>query len=262
MSAITATPSSAVAPSRIPGVPLSRHVKVELRKLMDTRAGKWLLISIALLTVAAIVIFLIAADDEDLTYANFVSIAASPQGFLLPVLGILAITSEWSQRTGLVTFTLEPTRRRIVYAKLIAILMTGVAFVLLALSVAALANVIGSGLFGGDGSWTFGAEGVLDVMLLQLMGLLQGVAFGMILMNSAAAISLYFVLPIAFSVLANIIPKVQDVAAWIDLGTAQGPLFDQSMQGDDWAKLAATTVWWIVLPLAAGVWRLLRSEVK
>ena len=184
------------------------------------------------------------------------------QGYLLPVLGILAITSEWSQRTGLVTFTLEPSRRRIVYAKLTAIVITGVAFVVLVLGLAAIANVIGMAVFDGDGSWTFGIEGVRDVLLLQLMGLLQGVAFGMILMNSAAAIVTAFVLPTAFSVVANIVPKIQDAAPWIDLGTAQGPLFDHTMAGDDWAQLALTSLWWIVIPLVAGVWRLLRSEVK
>jgi ABC-2 type transport system permease protein len=115
---------------------------------------------------------------------------------------------------------------------------------------------------GADGSWGFGVGDLRDVLLLQLMGLLQGAAFGMILMNSAAAIVTSFVLPTAFSVLANIVPNVQDAAPWIDLSTAQGPLFDHTMASNDWAHLGVTTIWWIVLPLAAGVWRLLRSEVK
>jgi ABC-2 type transport system permease protein len=261
MSTLTTT-APRTTPKQIPGVPLSRLVKVELRKLMDTRAGKWLLITIGLLTLAAMVIFLIFGKAPELTYDNFVVVAATPQGFLLPVLGILAVTSEWSQRTGLVTFTLEPSRRRIVYAKVTAIVITGVAFVVLVLGLAALANVIGMAAFDGDGSWTFGIEGVRDVLLLQLMGLLQGVAFGMILMNSAAAIVTAFVLPTAFSVVANLVPKIQDAAPWIDLGTAQSPLYDHQMAGDDWAQLALTSLWWIVIPLVAGVWRLLRSEVK
>jgi ABC-2 type transport system permease protein len=261
MSTVTAT-APGVVPKQVPAVPLTRLIKVELRKLMDTRAGKWLLITIGLLTVAAMVIFLLAAKGSDLTYDNFVQVAATPQGFLLPVLGILAVTSEYSQRTGLVTFTLEPSRRRIVYAKLSAIVITGIAFVALVLVLAAVSNLIGMVVFDGEGSWTFGIAGARDLLLLQLMGLLQGAAFGMILMNSAAAIVTAFVLPIAFSVLANIVPKINDAAPWIDLSTAQTPLFDHTMAGQDWAKLGLTTLWWIVIPLAAGVWRLLRSEVK
>ncbi len=34
-----------------------------------------------------------------------------------------------------------------------------------------------------------------------------------------------------------------------------------TMAGDDWTRLAVTSLWWMVLPLAAGVWRLLRSKV-
>ncbi len=36
---------------------------------------------------------------------------------LLPVLGIMLVTSEWGQRTAMVTFALEPRRRRVVWAK-------------------------------------------------------------------------------------------------------------------------------------------------
>ena len=42
------------APARQPtGIPLSRLIRVELRKLVDTRAGRWLLLGIALVTVGA-----------------------------------------------------------------------------------------------------------------------------------------------------------------------------------------------------------------
>ena len=40
-------------------------------------------------------------------------------GILLPVLGILLVTSEWSQRTAMVTFTLEPSRSRVIAAKFV-----------------------------------------------------------------------------------------------------------------------------------------------
>ena len=44
---------------------------------------------------------------------------------LLPILGIMAATAEWTQRTGLVTFTLEPRRGRVVLAKALAALVLG-----------------------------------------------------------------------------------------------------------------------------------------
>jgi ABC-type transport system involved in multi-copper enzyme maturation permease subunit len=246
----------------VSAVPLLRLAKVELRKLTDTRAGMWLLIAIALLTVLAMTLFLFFAHPHELTFDGFVGVAATPQGFLLPVLGILAVTSEWSQRTGLVTFTLEPNRLRVVWAKLLAVALLGVAAILLMLGVAALGNVIGAAWQGGNGAWTFGWVGLRDVMILQLSGLLQGVAFGMLLLITAAAIVIYFVVPIAFSVVFSIVASLKDIAPWLDLGTAQTPLFDHSMHGNDWWQLLVTSVWWIILPLAVGILRVLRSEVK
>ena len=42
---------------------------------------------------------------------------------LLPVLGIMSVTSEWSQRTAMVTFTLEPSRSRFLAAKFVGTLI-------------------------------------------------------------------------------------------------------------------------------------------
>lgn len=243
-------------------VPLSRLVRVELRKLTDTRAGRWLLIAIGVITVAAVTLFLFFAPAVELTYNNFVAVTATPQGFLLPVLGILAVTSEWSQRTGLVTFTLEPSRSRVIAAKLIAVVILAAVAVLLLLAVAALGNVLGSTLQDGDGSWEFGVVGLRDSGLLQVTGIVQGVAFGMILLNSAAAIVVSYVLPLAFSLVFNLVPRLADIAPWLDLGTAQTPLFDHTMQGEEWLKLAVTSVWWVILPLVAGIVRVLRSDLK
>ena len=39
---------------------------------------------------------------------------------ILPMIAILSVTSEWSQRSGLTTFTLVPHRGRVILAKAIA----------------------------------------------------------------------------------------------------------------------------------------------
>jgi ABC-2 type transport system permease protein len=191
--------SSQLAPAPVRGpaadldkVPFSRLVRVELRKSYDTRAGFWLLVSIGLITAAAIVITLLVAAEWDLDYSHFTSASGIPQGILLPVLGILLVTSEWTQRTGLVTFTLEPSRSRIVAAKLVAAVVLGLIAVVVAFALAALANLAGMALRDGDGSWDFGVAGFGDITILQLLGILGGVAYGMLLLNSAAAIVLSF----------------------------------------------------------------------
>jgi ABC-2 type transport system permease protein len=245
-------------------VPMARLTRVELRKMVDTRAGLWLFIAMAVLTAAAVVLFLFFAEAEELTYANFVGITLTPQGFLLPILGILLITSEWSQRTGLVTFTLEPSRGRVIWAKTIAALAVGIAVVVLGLALAAVGNALGAAIQDGDGSWSFGLTGVNHVLVLQVSAILQGLAFGMVLLNSAAAIVTYFVIPIAFSIVFSLVAALEDAAPWIDLGTAQTPLFelDIPLDGTEWAQVAVTAMIWIGLPFVAGAIRLLRSELK
>ena len=146
-------------------VPISRLIKVEMRKMVDTRAGLWLLIVIGLITALFTVIFFFAAPDNERTFVNYMGVMATPQGFLLPVMGILLITQEWGQRTGMVTFTLEPHRGKVMGAKVLAALAFGMLAVLLALVLAALGAVVS----GAPGAWeNFGLDDVAKYSLLQV----------------------------------------------------------------------------------------------
>jgi ABC-2 type transport system permease protein len=246
--------------SGTPGIPLSRLIRVELRKLADTRASRWLLIAIGLITALIILIFFLTANTSDRTFGNFMGATATPQGFLLPVLGILLVTSEWGQRTALVTFTLMPVRRRVLVAKVLAALLAGIVAILVAMGIAALATLVG----GAPDAWAnIGLDDVGKFTLLQVTGVLQGLAFGLLFLNSAAAIVTYFVLPTAFTIVAQLWKTLAHAAPWVDLNTAQQPLFSgTSMSGQDWTKLATATVIWVVLPFVAGLVRVLRAEVK
>lgn len=242
-------------------IPMARLVKVELRKMVDTRAGMWLMIAIGVITVVAVVIFGLAADEQDRTFNNFMGFTGTPQGFLLPVMGILLVTQEWSQRTAMVTFTLEPHRSRTLAAKVYAALLLGLAAILLAFATAAVATLA----FGGSNG--FDETGGIDFVkfgVLQATGVLQGLAFGLLFLNSAAAIVTYFVVPTVFSIVSEIWGWLNQRAPWVDLGTAQGPLFEESgnLSGEQWAQVGVTALIWVILPFVVGLWRMLRAEVK
>ena len=176
------------------------------------------------------------------------------------MLGILLVTSEWTQRTALVTFTLMPVRGRVLVAKVCAALIAGLAAIVLAMAVAALATVAG----GAGNAWAnIGVDDFAKFGLLQVTGVLQGLAFGLLFLNSAAAIVVYFVVPIAFSIVANLWSALKDIAPWVDLSTSQQPLFSGvNMTGEQWAQVATSTALWVVLPFAFGIVRVLRAEVK
>ena len=143
-----------------------RLTGVELRKMVDTRAGFWLQLIVAVLTLAVVVLVCIFAPTDEIVFRDFFALAITPASILLPIVGILLVSSEWSQRTALITFTLVPQRMRVMGAKIAA----GVA---LSLVVAALAFIVAviANLAVGD-EWTMGFAVFGQIVLLLLFSIL------------------------------------------------------------------------------------------
>ncbi|WP_237767443.1 hypothetical protein [Serinicoccus sp. CUA-874] len=133
-----------------PGLSFARLFQAELRKTVDTRAGRWLLVVIVALTVLAMGLVMWFGRESGAAYATLLATAVTPQAVLLPVLGILTAASEWSQRTALVTFTQEPRRMRVMVAKALAAVALGLVVVAITFGLAALAHVISASIAGGD----------------------------------------------------------------------------------------------------------------
>ena len=183
-----------------------------------------------------------------------------PQGLLLPVLGILLVTSEWSQRTALVSFTLTPARGRVLLAKVLGGLLAGLAAIALTVVVAALATVVA----GADNAWAqVGVDDLGKFVLLQATGILQGLAFGLLFLNSSAAIVSYFVAADGAQHPGAFWTAMAEVQPWFDLWSSQSPLFlGGNLTSEQWAQCATSTLLWVVLPFAVGLVRVLRAEVK
>jgi ABC-2 type transport system permease protein len=242
-------------------VSLPRLTLVELRKLVDTRAGSWLLATIGLLTAAIVTIDLIWGDRANLTLGNLLADAVLVPSLLLPVLGILLITSEWSQRTHLVTFTLVPNRGRVAVAKIAAGALAGAGAIVACLVLAAVGTLIGD-LTGDIAGWSLRWSYVGNATLVLALSVLMGIAFGMVLLNSALAIVVYFVLPTVWSVLGAMIPSLNRVAEWLDTAVTMPALFAPSVPAEAWARLGVSVAVWVGLPLAIGLVRVIRQEVS
>lgn len=249
-------------------VPFGRLVSVELRKLVDTRSGRWLLISAAILTALVLVIqlWVVLAQDIAVDFGDFMVGANTPMGIVLPVLGILSITSEWSQRTAMTTFTLEPSRLRVVLAKLVTVSLVAVLAVVVGLVLAAGATLLHGALSGDSVVWGATGMRLFGFLLLHLFGMLTGFAFGTLFLNSPLAIVVYFVysfvLPGLLQLGAALLTWFADLQPWVDFAFAQTPLLEGSISGTEWAQLFTSGLLWLVLPLLVGLWRVLRSEVK
>jgi ABC-type transport system involved in multi-copper enzyme maturation permease subunit len=276
MSTATLTPTATVdtAGNRVArreratyeAIPMRTIMGVELRKMFDTRSGFWLMSSVVILAVVATGAVILFAPAEDQTYDSFAAAIGIPMTIVLPIIAALSITSEWSQRTGLTTFTMVPSRSRVVLAKLVDTVLIGVASILVALAVGVVGNVVGSQLAGVPTTWDMTATEVLYILGGHSLGLLMGFTLGMLFRNSAAAIVGYFVYAMVLPTLSALLAGAQDWYAdaqrWVDFQYNQGSLYDGGFGPTEWSQLAVTGAVWLLLPLAFGLWRVLRSEVK
>ena len=261
-----AAPEAPAARRGVRPIPMTRLVGVELRKMFDTRAGFWLMASVGIVSVLATAAVIIWAPDEAITQDTFSSAIGMPLSVVLPIIAILSVTSEYSQRTGLTTYTLVPWRGRVMSAKVVSTLLVGVAAMFLALAVGAVGNVVGSAITGLDATWDITLTQFVNIVLANVLGMLMGFMLGVLFRSSAGAIVGYFVyslvLPVAFGTLAAFQEWFRDLQPWVDVNFAVTRLFDQTMTAEYWQQLGVSTLVWLWIPLAIGLRAILRAEVK
>jgi ABC-type transport system involved in multi-copper enzyme maturation permease subunit len=239
---------------------LARLTRVELRKMYDTRAGFWLLLSGLLLTVLTVVLVVVTGQASDHTLSNVLDNSVQALNVLLPIVGILLVTSEWSQRTALLTFTLVPQRGRVLAAKVSASIVLALVAFLAALALSAVGTALNpSGL---DGTWSIDAGVLAQTALFTVISMLIGVALGAAILVSAPAIVASFVLPLAFSAVTHLIGGLDGMATWLDQGETLTALTDHSLSAHEWGHIGTTALLWLVLPLAVGTWRFRRGEIR
>lgn len=270
--ALTATPPAVVGHENSPQTPASRRiplhriVAVELRKSFDTRAGRWLLASVglaAVLTSGAVIAF---APEDDFSYSTFTTTIAFPMSVILPIIAVLAVTAEWSQRSGLTTFTIVPQRGRIMLGKAVALVSVALPATVVAFVVGAGGNVVASWISGHETVWDQDLAAVPYVMLSLALALAMGLVCGTLIRSSAGAIVAFFVFSFVVPPLLGLLAVTQewfrDVQPWVDLDYQLTALLRGSFDSEQWSQLGVTSALWLLLPLSVGLWTLVRSEVK
>jgi ABC-2 type transport system permease protein len=238
-----------------PAISFPKLTLVELRKMVDTRAGFWLQVATAVITVLAVIIVGVVGEDPDRELVSMLSVAVAPASILLPIVGILLVSSEWTQRTALITFTLVPKRIRVVSAKIAAAIVLGIVVTAIAFVVALVATAA----FGG--AMELEVVVLLQTALVVLTGILIGVAFGAAILTSAPAIVLYFALPTAFGILGAF-DFFDGIADWVDMTRTTTPLTEDAASGTEWARFWVSMLVWLGLPLAIGVYRITKGEIR
>ncbi len=249
-----------------PRVPFGRMVRVELRKMFDTRSGFWLVASIGITATLATGTVILFAPDQVHNYGTFAAAVGFPTALILPIIAILAVTSEWTQRTGLTTFTLVPNRSKVIAAKAVAAVTIGAVSVPVAFAIGAGGNLVNSAVTGTTAVWDVSLADGLYIVLGNVLGLLIGFMLGLLIRNSSGAIVAYFVysfvLPALYGLLAATQEWFRDLRPWVDFNETQTGLFNGGPAGEQWAHLGTGATLWLLLPLVIGLVRLRRSEVS
>ena len=229
--------------------------------MLDTRAGRWLLIGIAAIIAVALTIMFFDNGGEH------------PFGDVPPgdddADGPHPARRRHPRRHGGV----EPTHRsRHLRARAaahprrvgqaVSALLVGLCAFALSVVLAGIAHQAAITFRGITGDWATDGLLLLGAGAYVLLGVAQGVGFGMLFKNTPAAIVVFFVLPTAWSILGSMVSWLRDAAVWLDFNQTMQPLFEGSLTGAQWAHLATSVAVWVVAPLAVGIWRLTRAEVK
>jgi ABC-2 type transport system permease protein len=236
----------------------ARLTLVELRKATDTRAGFWLQVAVLALGVLVMLISALTGHDSDHQLRQLFSDTAQAVNALLPVVGILLVSSEWSQRTAQITFSLVPRRERVIAAKLGA----GVILALAAFVVSLLLALLGTAIAGSSlpHTWHLPLAQAGQVLFYLVVNMAIGVAFGALLLSSAPAIVSYFLVPIGIGALGTI-NAIQDVFRWFDQSSLVH-ITERLLSGNEWARTGTSLAFWMLLPLLIGSWRILRSDIN
>ncbi|GAB4011430.1 hypothetical protein [Nocardioides ultimimeridianus] len=288
MSGTTGMPLQTLDVSGTRRVPFVRLVRTEARKLVDTRGGLWLLgiSSGLLLLVFGIVLLVSGLSSSSPTAHDWLSILTIPVAMLVPVLAITIVTQEWGQRTAMTTFCLEPSRLRVVLAKLVSVTILGVATIALALVLVPVGNVLGAGLAGSTTVWNITTSDIVIALMTQVLYLLMGFGLGLLLLSSPGALAIYYVygwileggviIPGIMYVLwiatgwgHSLFPWISMRIAMLPFGVDDSTRFELAANGVSLdtgllgvAHIAVSVLIWVGLPLGFGIWRVLRAELK
>lgn len=242
-----------------PGPSMLRLVRMELRKAVDTRSGRWLMVAIVGLAVAALAYRMLRADEAAVSFTGYLGNVQLGVMLLLPVIGVMAMTSEWSQRTALSTFILVPRRGRVLTAKVAAAGLLSTAATVLVTAMTALAVVVGAGITGDTPIWEGTVDAVTGATLTAVLNLMMAVGVGALAGNTAVALVAFYVLPTGWAVAGPAVFGRN--AEWLDLFGAFEQIAIQQVH-TPWPKIAVALAVWVVLPLVVGVVMSLRRDVK
>lgn len=250
---ITPTTSSSTA-TRVEPIRFANSLRVECRKVINTRAGQFIAAG-GLALMGAFGIGLAAVTKKGTEFTQIATTALGPATWLIFVLATLLIAHEFGRGSATHTFTLDPNRSRVLAAKALTVVLIALALVAAALVIAVLAWAVVPALGGPSValtlSWQRLAQGIGGMCFAGLVAL----AWGLLLRNAPAPLVLLLVWPTISHILRNL--SIAPLLDWVNIE----PVWSLDGSALSWAKLASSALVWLVLPGAIGAYRLVKGDL-
>lgn len=245
---------------------LGRLVGVELRKLVDTRAG------IATLAVATLLAGATAAGQTLRGLPTSVLDVALMALLFAPyfLVGIAAalVTGEYTHGSALGTYALVPRRSRVLRAKAVAVVVLAVCVGVAAAAGGALVSAVAPALGAGPVSWDVAApDGAGGAGLRAVVGLaglvvapLIGWALAMATRSLAVTLALFLVWPMVATLVGGLSPAAARVLEWTRPDTIYA--LSDGVTSVAAGRTVTGLLLWLVLPAVVGLVRLTREEIR
>lgn len=228
---------------------------VETRKAVDTRGSRILLLITSVLALLLVGVGILFGGSATLGQA--VGGVAASFALFLPLIGLMLVTQEWTQRTAYSTFTAVPQRQRVLLAKAVAALLLVAAITLLAVVVAILTAVVRGWVTGTVLPADDLAPAVQSVLAAGLCSTVLAVAIGALTLSTTVSVLVFVFVPFALDVALGFAPTL--LAEGLSAATLSGWLGgDRPFSA---AALISLLVWYL-LPCLAGTLRFVRSDVS
>ncbi|GAA1397457.1 hypothetical protein [Luteococcus peritonei] len=257
MTTVLSTSRTTLDGPAVPALGLPRAVAVELHKLVDTRSARLVIAGGAVL-MAAFAGGRALLPQSDTTLGLLATMACGPAGWLMLVLAVLLVSTEFSRRTIEGALLLDPRRGRLVLAKVLALLVADAVAVLAALVMGVGAALVAPLVTGTPISWQIDPARLALAAGSVVFISLAATAWGLLTRNAPAPIMVLLLWPTLALLVASASPVAERLLAWVNLD-AVWTLADPTA-GVVWRFLTSALVW-IVLPAAVGLARLVKGDL-
>jgi hypothetical protein len=238
--------------------PLAVAVRVESRKLVDTRSARCLLFAMILigLTLIALAAGLPIERGGVLDVPVLLMGLALPGAIVAPLLAILSVTSDWQYKDVMTFYALQPRRLVILGAKYIAVTLFATAVMAAICLLAVLVAVVLAGFSRVDVVYTGLGQGLWYATCAVLIGSISGAAVASALMSTPLAVVVVLIQSTVADLLIGLVPNIP--TAYVRSSTFSNFL----SEGGETLPALSSAVIWILVPAAVGAWRHRRRDVN